>query len=150
MDVHHAEHEYVAPYQILIHVSLTGITANDGHDTSVTTAGSFVRRFLEPLLSDERFMKNTLILLSNCTLSPDSKYQTRKVLMKTETAFDETERYYIPNIVFSVLLGDAVPKSKWGTKDDRRYDHYSMAATVENNWDLGDLGLNDVRARRFY
>jgi acid phosphatase len=68
----------------------------------------------------------------------------------SETAFDETERYFIPNIVFSVLLGDAVPTSAWGTTDDTSYDHYSMAATVENNWDLGNLGLNDVHATRFY
>ena len=67
-----------------------------------------------------------------------------------QKAFDETERYYIPNIVFSVLLGDAVPDSKWDTKDDTKYDHYSMLATVESNWDLGDLGLNDGGARKFY
>jgi hypothetical protein len=65
-------------------------------------------------------------------------------------AFDETERYFIPNRVFSVLLGDAVPSSAWGTTDDTPYDHYSMAATVEDNWDLGNLGLNDVRATTFY
>jgi hypothetical protein len=71
-------------------------------------------------------------------------------LLKGETAFDETERYYIRNRVFSVLLGDAIPESEWGTKDSRRYDHYSILATVEDNWDLADLGLNDRRARRFY
>jgi hypothetical protein len=65
-------------------------------------------------------------------------------------AFDETERYYIPNIVFSVLLGDAVPDSKWGTVDNTTYDHYSMLATVESNWDLGDLGSNDSGATKFY
>lgn len=65
-------------------------------------------------------------------------------------AFDETECYYIPNKVFSVLLGDVTPKSKWGTTDGTRYDHYSMLATLEDNWDLGNLGLNDVHATRFY
>jgi acid phosphatase len=65
-------------------------------------------------------------------------------------AFDETERYYIPNIVFSVLLGDAVPASAWGTKDHTAYDHYSMLAAVEDNWELGSLGLNDVRATKFF
>jgi hypothetical protein len=65
-------------------------------------------------------------------------------------AFDETELYYIPNIVFSVLLGDAVPSSAWGTTNNTSYDHYSMAATVQNNWNLENLGLNDARATKFY
>jgi len=47
---------------------ITPNMTNDGHDSSVTTAGSFVRIFLEPLLADERFMRNTLILLSQSSL----------------------------------------------------------------------------------
>jgi hypothetical protein len=43
---------------------ITPNMTNDGHDSSVTTAGSFVRKFLEPLLADGRFMRSTLILLS--------------------------------------------------------------------------------------
>jgi hypothetical protein len=38
--------------------------ANDGHDTSVTTAGKWARSFLTPLLSNSHFMKRTLVLLS--------------------------------------------------------------------------------------
>src|ERR1700730_3836416 len=40
-------------------------SANDGHDTSVTTAGAFAKNFLTPLLSNQNFMKNTLIQLSS-------------------------------------------------------------------------------------
>lgn len=47
---------------------ITPNMTNDGHDSSVTTAGSFVRKFLEPLLANERFMKNTLILLSQSSI----------------------------------------------------------------------------------
>lgn len=71
-------------------------------------------------------------------------------MLKGETAFDETERYYIRNRVFSVLLGDVIPENEWGTEDSRSYDHYSMLATVEDNWDLGSLGLNDRKAALFY
>jgi len=39
-------------------------TANDGHDTSVTTAGNWARSFLTPLLADSNFMNGTLVLLS--------------------------------------------------------------------------------------
>jgi hypothetical protein len=43
---------------------ITPNMTNDGHDSSVTTAGRFVRKFLEPLLADDRFKSNTLIFLS--------------------------------------------------------------------------------------
>lgn len=42
--------------------------ANDGHDTSVTTAGAFAKSFLEPLLSNPNFMNNTLVQLSTTPL----------------------------------------------------------------------------------
>ncbi|KAG0645818.1 putative acid phosphatase [Hyphodiscus hymeniophilus] len=50
-----------------------------GHDSSVTVAGTWTRSFLEPLLRDKNFMKNTLVLLT----------------------FDETESYSSDNRVFS-------------------------------------------------
>lgn len=49
---------------------ITPNMTNDGHDSSITTAGRFVRKFLEPLLADERFMRNTLILLSSYQIFP--------------------------------------------------------------------------------
>jgi hypothetical protein len=66
------------------------------------------------------------------------------------SAFDETESYTSNNQVFSVLLGDAVPASAKGTTDGTAYNHYSQMATVENNWSLGDLGLNDASAVAFF
>lgn len=36
---------------------ITPNMTSDGHDTSVTVAGSWTRRFLEPLLTNEYFMK---------------------------------------------------------------------------------------------
>ncbi len=66
------------------------------------------------------------------------------------TAFDETENYFSNNQVYSVLLGDAVPASAHGTTDNTAYNHYSQLATVENNWSLGNLGLNDASAAAFF
>lgn len=42
-------------------------TANDGHDTSVTTAGKWVKSFLTPLLTNKNFMQKTLVILSKIT-----------------------------------------------------------------------------------
>jgi acid phosphatase len=94
---------------------LTEIAPNmtsDGHDTSVTTAGVWLRNFLEPLLSNSNFLQNTLVLIT----------------------FDENETYAIQNRVFSILLGDAVPKELVGTTDPNYYNHYSEISTVEANW----------------
>jgi acid phosphatase len=100
---------------------------SDGHDSSVTVAGQWLRGFLEPLLTDKNFMQNTLVLIT----------------------FDENETYTIQNRVFSVLLGDSVPQDLIGTTDSSFYDHYSEISTVEANWDLHTLGRWDVGANVF-
>lgn len=108
---------------------ITPNMTSDGHDTSVTTAGSWTRSFLEPLLDDEdsSFWKKTLVLVT----------------------FDETETYTEGNRVFSILLGDALPEHLAGTKDANFYDHYSEISTVEANWGLHTLGRWDVGANVF-
>lgn len=103
---------------------ITPNMTSDGHDTSVTTAGAWVRTFLDPLLNDDKFMKNTLVLIT----------------------FDENHTYTIQNRILGILLGDAIPKHLVGTTDDNYYNHYSEIATVEANWDLNTLGRWDVGA----
>ncbi|KJZ73506.1 hypothetical protein HIM_07062 [Hirsutella minnesotensis 3608] len=97
---------------------------SDGHDSDVTTAGEWLRKFLEPLLENKKFMKRTLVLIT----------------------FDEAEVYSRRNRVLSVLLGDAVPEHLVGTEDPNYYNHYSQIATVSANWDLPTLGRWDVGA----
>jgi hypothetical protein len=72
-------------------------------------------------------MKNTLVLVT----------------------FDESHTYTLQNRVFSIILGDAVPKKLVGTTDSQFYNHYSELATVEANWDLHTLGRWDVGANIF-
>ena len=106
---------------------ITPNMTSDGHDTSVTVAGVWLRNFLEPLLTDKNFMQNTLVLIT----------------------FDENETYTIQNRVFSILLGDSVPADLVGTTDSNFYDHYSEISTVEANWNLSTLGRWDVGANVF-
>ncbi|KAI9672280.1 MAG: hypothetical protein M1831_002094 [Alyxoria varia] len=106
---------------------ITPNMTNNGHDTSVTTAGEWSKRFLTPLLNDENFMRNTLVLLT----------------------FDENDTYTSANRVFTILLGDAVPSEMEGTEDDTFYTHYSELSTVEANWGLPTLGRWDVGANVF-
>jgi len=99
---------------------------NDGHDTSVPYLSAWLERFLTPRMKNEHFIKDTLIVIT----------------------FDEQESYTGDNKVYTVLLGPAVDK-RVGEVDREKYNHYSLLKTVENNWDLGGLGRNDVNAEAF-
>ena len=103
---------------------ITPNMTSDGHDTSVTVAGAWTRNFVEPLLNDKRFMKNTLVLIT----------------------FDENSTYSLKNKIVGILLGDAVPRKLANTTDNHFYNHYSSIATVEANWGLPTLGRWDVGA----
>ncbi|KAJ5635020.1 uncharacterized protein N7484_008333 [Penicillium longicatenatum] len=107
---------------------ITPNMTNDGHDSSLATAGLWSRNFLTPLLSNENFnTDSTLIILT----------------------FDEGLTTGT-NQIYAVLLGGAVSSAQVGTKDDTAYNHYSLLKTVETNWDLGNLGENDVDATAFF
>jgi phospholipase C len=43
---------------------ITPNMTNNGHDSSITVAGTWAKSFLEPLLTNDNFMNNTLVLLS--------------------------------------------------------------------------------------
>lgn len=100
--------------------------SDDGHDTGLSYGVAWSRNFLNPLLQNSYFTKRALILLT----------------------LDETATYNEPNLVASLLLGD-IPEELKGTIDDTFYTHYSALATIENNWDLPNLGRYDVGANVF-
>jgi len=43
---------------------ITPNMTSDGHDTSVTVAGAWLKNFLGPLLDDPNFMQNTMVLIT--------------------------------------------------------------------------------------
>ncbi|RUP31338.1 phosphoesterase [Jimgerdemannia flammicorona] len=99
---------------------------DDGHDTNTDTAAKWLESFLEPRLKQSAFYDNTLILIT----------------------FDEQENYIsLHNHVYAALIGGAVKRSV--RTDSNPYSHYSILKTVEENWDLGSLGQNDVDATPF-
>ncbi|KAH0548568.1 hypothetical protein GP486_007888, partial [Trichoglossum hirsutum] len=106
---------------------LTPNMTNDGHDSSLSFAATWTKNFLTPLLKNTYFTNRTLILLT----------------------YDESKTYSQPNKIVSLLLGDAIPKSLRGTKDDTFYTHYSILSTLENNFELPNLGRYDVGANVF-
>jgi len=63
--------------------------------------------------------------------------------------YDESKTYEKPDHIVSILLGGAVPEKLRGTTDSTFYTHYSILATLENNWDLENLGRYDAGANVF-
>lgn len=118
-------HEELASNTLPQWIWVTPNMTSDGHDSSITVAGAWARSFMEPLLSNQNFnIDRTLIILT----------------------FDECENYLAENRVLAVLLGSAVSDSLVGTTNSTRFDHYSLSKTAEDNWNLGNLGKNDVGA----
>ncbi|KAG6817267.1 hypothetical protein H0H87_010928 [Tephrocybe sp. NHM501043] len=62
-----------------------------------------------------------------------------------DTGFDETGSTK-SNRVFTIVLGNALPKKLVGKTDSNFYTHYSFISTVEANWGLHTLGRWDVGA----
>ncbi|EKV06789.1 Phosphate-repressible acid phosphatase [Penicillium digitatum] len=121
---HIAWGEYQEDMLLPQHMFITPNMTNDSHDTNVTVAGDWVARFLPPLLKNEHFNRDSLVLLT----------------------FDETGNYSHPNRIFSFLVGGAIPEHLKGTTDDTFYTHYSIIASLSANWGLPSLGRWDCGA----
>jgi acid phosphatase len=99
-------------------------TNHDGHDTNTEVAGAWVRKFLDQTFPDS-MRKGTLVIVT----------------------FDESGGN-ADNRVYTVFLGDMV---KDASQQDpaalgRRYDHYSVLRTIEENFGLSPLTANDREA----
>ena len=97
---------------------------HDGHDTSVTVAGAWVKKFLDETFP-EKLRKGTLVIVT----------------------FDESGGNG-DNRIYTVFLGDMV---KSASQQDpaalgRLYTHYSVLRTVEDNFGLEPLTANDRNA----
>jgi hypothetical protein len=94
---------------------------HDGHDTNTEVAGAWVRKFLDETFP-ENLRKGTLVIVT----------------------FDESGGNE-DNRIFAVFLGDMVKAAK--DQDPaalaRHYNHYSVLRTIEDNFGLEPLTVND-------
>lgn len=97
---------------------------NDGHDTGVAYAATWLEQFLEPKLAEPAFADGTLVVVT----------------------FDEASGASRDNHIYTALVGPVV---RAGTVDPTHYTHYSLLRTIEDNFDLGSLGRNDQDAAPF-
>lgn len=97
---------------------------HDGHDTGVTVAGAWVKKFLDETFP-KKLRKGTLVIVT----------------------FDESGGN-LDNRIYTLFLGDMV---KAANQQDpaalgRHYTHYSVLRTIEDNFGLEPLTDNDRNA----
>jgi len=97
---------------------------HDGHDTNATVAGAWVKKFLNDTFP-EKMRQGTLVVVT----------------------FDESGGNS-DNRIFTLFLGDMVkPANQQDPKAlDKRYTHYSVLRTIEDNFGLEPLTPNDRNA----
>ncbi|KAJ8657330.1 hypothetical protein O0I10_006883 [Lichtheimia ornata] len=100
---------------------------NDAHDTDMDYGAKWLKKFLEPRIKKSAFSKNTMFVVT----------------------FDEDDSNTKSNRVYAALFGPDFKRSSKSRKDHKKYDHYSLLRTIENNWDLGDLDQHDKDAVGF-
>ncbi|ORY06578.1 hypothetical protein K493DRAFT_203225 [Basidiobolus meristosporus CBS 931.73] len=100
---------------------------NDAHDTDISFAANWLRKFIEPKISNVNFMQGMLVVIT----------------FDERGSFDSMNDP--DNKVFTILLGSGIKQGL----DSTRYDHYSLLRTVEDNWSLGTLLRNDTKAYPF-
>lgn len=127
---------------------------NDGHYL-VGTTGDSLQGERAPVLVDQqaKWLKSFFDGLS--FPGPQSKLPPNTLVVVTydeadfEAFYDNKDdvkyTYDGPNQVYTVLLGDGITPGK----EDQGYNHYSLLKTIEQNFNLGDLGKNDREANWF-
>lgn len=96
---------------------------NSGHDTGIAFADRWLKEKFEKYLNDPSFMDGTLFVLT----------------------FDESASDSVgdANHILTLLIG---PMIRAGSKTNEHQDHYSLLRLIEENWNLGNLGRNDLNA----
>ncbi|MCU1300146.1 MAG: putative acid phosphatase PHOa [Candidatus Sulfotelmatobacter sp.] len=94
---------------------------NDGHNTNVGVAGAWLSRFLDKNFP-EKLRKGTLVIVT----------------------FDESDRNS-DNRIYTLFLGDMVKDASQQDPKvlDRRYTHYNVLRTIEDNFGLQPLAEGD-------
>jgi len=97
---------------------------NDGHNTNVGIAGAWVSKFLDKTFT-EKLRKGTLVIVT----------------------FDESDRNS-DNRIYTLFLGDMVKEASQQDPKvlNRRYTHYDVLRTIEDNFGLEPLAEGDRNA----
>ncbi len=113
----------LAANQLPQYAFITPNTNDDGHNTNIKYADNWLSIFMPKILNSSSFNSSVIIL-----------------------TYDEgTTNFNIGGHIATIFIG---PSSivKFGFKSNVFYTHYSLLATIESIFGLGNLGRNDVGA----
>jgi acid phosphatase len=145
---------------------------SDDHDSSINYTAAWLDKFVEDLYQSPAFMEYRVLVHINYdeddygyTYYYNGQYFDNGTANPYYNATCAAMGLFCPpegctnllnctldqtnNKVYSALLGSAIPSQSVDMSDHTYYDHYSILATVEENWGLGNLGRNDVTANPF-
>jgi hypothetical protein len=94
---------------------------NDGHDTNATYADRWLLKEFGEKLLDPKFTKDLLVVIT----------------------FDESLKYSGPNRILTLFLGSNVIP---GSIVTAKTNHYDVLRTIEDTFQLGNLGRGDATA----
>ncbi|CAO3596970.1 unnamed protein product [Absidia cylindrospora] len=100
---------------------------NDAHDTNIKYASKWFKKYLEKRINNKAFNKNTMFAVT----------------------FDEDDGGTDNNKVYTALFGPDFHRKKNSKTDNKKYNHYSLLRTIEDNWELGTLKQKDKTAVPF-
>jgi acid phosphatase len=112
---------------------------DDGHDTNYTYASKWLEAFMQNVANHPN-MQSTLFMI---TFDEDDFFP---YLWKRAWRRPIPWRKWSENRVYTLLLGKGVTP---GTLDNTSYNHYSILATLQDQWGLSKLGTNDEHATPF-
>ena len=111
--------KWLRPDSLAAYTFIAPNLVHDGHDAPLSSAVTWLRGFLAPILADSVVMKSTLIVVT----FDEASNSLRRSLTRS----------WQPNVVYTVLLGGM---AKAGTSSDDPYNHFSLLRTVETNFGL--------------
>ncbi|CAO3621712.1 unnamed protein product [Cunninghamella blakesleeana] len=96
---------------------------NDAHDTNIKYASRWFKKYLEKRINNKAFNQKTMFVVT----------------------FDEDDGGG-NNKVYTSLFGPDFHPHNTSGKDKKKYNHYSLLRTIEDNWNLGTLKQHDEKA----
>ncbi len=93
---------------------------NDGHDTGVAFGDKWLKANFDPIFKSTKMPKDLLVIIT----------------------FDEGS-HSASNQIYTLFWG---ANSKKNFSTNKKYDHYSLLRTIEEEFSLGSLGQNDKSA----
>ncbi|CAL5869252.1 uncharacterized protein PFLUO_LOCUS3480 [Penicillium psychrofluorescens] len=114
----HFENDVALGADAPMYMFITPNLDNDAHNTNVSYAAPALQHYVDTMLNNADFMKNTMILIT----------------------FDENDIYSpkyfgTDNNIYSVLLGNDTIQC-YNCNDQQYYNHFSQVVTIEQNWGL--------------